>query len=202
MNNNRKVDYNRFAEMNIAEIMQEFKTTMQGFSEETAAEIRKEFGNNEIEYGEKTPLWLTVLKAYFTPFTLILLALAAISFVTEFILADAGDKSLVTVLLIVVLVVISGTMSLIQSVKANDAAEELQQMVKVTTAVKRDGQYQEIPLQDIVMGDLIKLSAGDMIPADLRIIQSKDLFVSQASLTGESYPVEKKAELGTTRNFH
>ena len=116
---------------------------------------------------------------------------------TEFILADAGDKSLVTVLLIVVLVVISGTMSLIQSVKANDAAEELQQMVKVTTAVKRDGQYQEIPLQDIVMGDLIKLSAGDMIPADLRIIQSKDLFVSQASLTGESYPVEKKAELGT-----
>lgn len=197
MNNNRKVDYNRFAEMNIAEIMQEFKTTMQGFSEETAAEIRKEFGNNEIEYGEKTPLWLTVLKAYFTPFTLILLALAAISFVTEFILADAGDKSLVTVLLIVVLVVISGTMSLIQSVKANDAAEELQQMVKVTTAVKRDGQYQEIPLQDIVMGDLIKLSAGDMIPADLRIIQSKDLFVSQASLTGESYPVEKKAELGT-----
>src|SRR5690554_3708757 len=157
MNNNRKVDYNRFAEMNIAEIMQEFKTTMQGFSEETAAEIRKEFGNNEIEYGEKTPLWLTVLKAYFTPFTLILLALAAISFVTEFILADAGDKSLVTVLLIVVLVVISGTMSLIQSVKANDAAEELQQMVKVTTAVKRDGQYQEIPLQDIVMGDLIKL---------------------------------------------
>lgn len=191
---NRAVDYNRFATLKIKEILEEFKVTMAGYSDEEAHKIRETYGSNEIEYGEKTPLWVTVIKAYFTPFTLILLALAAISFVTEFILADPGEKSIVTVLLITVLVFISGTMTLIQSVQANNAAEELQAMVEVTAAVKRDGTYQEIPMEDIVRGDLVKLSAGDMIPADLRVVQAKDLFISQASLTGESYPVEKEAE--------
>lgn len=191
---NRAVDYNRFATLTIKEILAEFKVTMAGYSDGEAAKIRETYGSNEIQYGEKTPLWVTIIKAYFTPFTLILLALAAISFVTEFILADPGEKSIVTVLLITVLVFISGTMTLIQSVQANNAAEELQAMVEVTAAVKRDGSYQEIPMEDIVRGDLVKLSAGDMIPADLRVVQAKDLFISQASLTGESYPVEKEAE--------
>lgn len=191
---NRVVDYNRYASVSSKELLQDFNVTMEGHSNETATEIRKEFGSNQIQSGAKTQLWVTVIKAYFTPFTLILLALAGISFVTEFLLAAPGERSLVTVLLITVLVLISGSMTLIQSVQANNAAEGLQAMVKVTAAVKREGIYQEIPMEEIVRGDLVQLSAGDMIPADLRIIQGKDLFISQSSLTGESYPVEKKAE--------
>lgn len=191
MKMNRTVDYVRIANLKIKEVLDEFNVTFEGLNKERVAEIRQEFGSNKIDYAEKTPFWLTVVKAYFTPFTLILLALAGISFVTEYLIANSEDQSLVTVFLIVVLVLISGTMSLIQSVNADNAAEELQAMVKVEAAVKRDGRYQEIPLEEIVRGDLIKLAAGDMIPADLRIIQAKDLFLSQASLTGESYPVEK-----------
>ena len=144
----------------------------------------QKFGSNQIQSGVKTPLWLTVIKAYFTPFTLILLALAGISFVTEFLLAAPGEKSLVTVLLITVLVLISGSMTLIQSVQANNAAEGLQAMVKVTAAVKREGIYQEIPMEEIVRGDLVQLSAGDMIPADLRIVHYFSIVPNRRKLSG------------------
>lgn len=191
---NRTVDYNRYARLTTEEVMAEFKATSAGYTQEQVQQIRTRFGSNEIHYAEKTPLWQILLKAYLTPFTLILLGLAGISFITEYLLAESGDKSLITVLLIIALVLISGTMTLIQSVQANNAAEGLQAMVKVTAAVKRTGCYQEIPMEDIVRGDLVKLSAGDMIPADLRVLQAKDLFISQASLTGESYPIEKSAQ--------
>lgn len=190
----RTVDYNCYAKLSCQDMMTEFGVNSTGYTPAQAKQIRSQYGSNDIQYAEKTPLWLTVVKAYLTPFTLILLGLASISLVTEFLLAEPGEKSLVTVLLITVLVFISGTMTLIQSVQANQAAEGLQAMVKVTAAVKRSGVYQEIPMEDIVRGDRVKLSAGDMIPADLRVIQAKDLFISQASLTGESYPVEKLAE--------
>lgn len=73
-------------------------------------------------------------------------------------------------------------------------AEELKKMVKVTDNVKRNGQYTEIPADEIVVGDLVQLSARDMIPADVRLLKTKDLFINQSALTGEFYPVEKLAE--------
>lgn len=83
------------------------------------------------------------------------------------------------------MVILSGTMSFVQSVKSSNAVEKLQNMIKVTATVIRDKKQMEIPIEEVVCGDLVQLSAGDMIPADLRLIQSKDLFVSQSSLTGE-----------------
>lgn len=88
------------------------------------------------------------------------------------------------------MVILSGTMSFVQSVKSSNAVEKLQNMIKVTATVIRDKKQMEIPIEEVVCGDLVQLSAGDMIPADLRLIQSKDLFVSQSSLTGESFPIE------------
>lgn len=192
--NTHTIDYNRYAGLTIKGILKEFNVTMQGFSTEEADQVRAQYGDNTIEYSEQSPFWVEILKAYLTPFTVVLIVLALISFVTEFLLVAPGEKDLFTVIIILALVLISGTMSLVQSVKSNNAAEQLQTLVKVTSAVKRDRSFQEIPMDNIVRGDLVKLSAGDMIPADLRLVKTKDLFISQASLTGESYPVEKKAE--------
>ena len=89
-------------------------------------------------------------------------------------------------------------MTLIQTIRSNRSVEQLESMVEVTSAVKRDGKYTEIRTEDIVIGDLVRLKAGDMIPADIRLIQTKDLFISQTSLTGESYPVEKRAQTEIT----
>lgn len=186
-------DYNRYASLATEALFNEFHITMEGFTTEEAKQVRAQYGDNKIEYSETNPFWMELLKAYLTPFTIVLIVLALISFVTEYLLAAPGEKDLFTVIIILALVFISGTMSIIQSVKSNNAAEQLQTMVKVTSAVKRDGTYQEIPMDQIVRGDLVKLSAGDMIPADLRVVKTKDLFISQTSLTGESYPVEKRA---------
>ena len=134
----------------------------------------------------KTPFIIEILKAYITPFTLVLIALGIISFITEYVLAAPGDKDLFGVAIIFTMVIVSGTMTLIQSVRSNQAAEKLKSLVKVTAAVKRNGEYTEIPMEEIVCGDLVRLSAGDMIPADMRLLSAKDLFISQAALTGKA----------------
>lgn len=122
-----------------------------------------------------------------------LLALATISFFTEYVYAAPEEKDVTGVLIMLAMVILSGTMSFVQSVKSSNAVEKLQNMIKVTATVIRDKKQMEIPIEEVVCGDLVQLSAGDMIPADLRLIQSKDLFVSQSSLTGESFPIEKHA---------
>lgn len=190
---NTQTIYTAFANQTEKELFRRFNTSANGIETVQAEEQREKFGDNSIAYGKKTPLVLEIIKAYITPFTLVLITLGIISFITEYVMAAPGDKDLFGVLIIFAMVLISGTMSLIQSVRSNQAAEKLKTLVKVTAAVKRDGRYEERPMEEIVCGDIVRLSAGDMIPADMRLLTSKDLFISQAALTGESYPVEKKA---------
>jgi Mg2+-importing ATPase len=116
------------------------------------------------------------------PLVVLLGALAAISFVT-------GDVRAGTVMCL--MVVLGVLLKFIQETRADTAAAQLKAMIKVTATVIRDCEAKEVPLKDLVPGDIVKLSAGDMIPADLRVISSKDLFIIQASLTGESLPIEK-----------
>ncbi|PQD38865.1 magnesium-translocating P-type ATPase [Enterococcus durans] len=185
--------YAAFAGKTREELLQFFHSTDHGMEEEQVEQAREQYGENSISYGKKTPFIVEVLKAYITPFTLVLIALGVISFITEYVLAAPGDKDLFGVAIIFTMVIVSGTMTLIQSVRSNQAAEKLKSLVKVTAAVKRNGKYTEISMEEIVCGDLMRLSAGDMIPADMRLLSAKDLFISQAALTGESYPVEKQA---------
>lgn len=185
--------YAAFAGKTKQELLNFFHSTDQGMKDEQIEESREKYGENSISYGKKTPFIVEALKAYITPFTLVLIALGVISFITEYVLAAPGDKDLFGVIIIFTMVIISGTMTLVQSVRSNQAAEKLKSLVKVTAAVKRNGDYTEIPMEEIVCGDLVRLSAGDMIPADMRLLSAKDLFISQAALTGESYPVEKQA---------
>lgn len=185
--------YDAFAGKTKQELLNFFHSTDQGMKDEQIEESREKYGENSISYGKKTPFIVEALKAYITPFTLVLIALGVISFITEYVLAAPGDKDLFGVIIIFTMVIVSGTMTLVQSVRSNQAAEKLKSLVKVTAAVKRNGDYTEIPMEEIVCGDLVRLSAGDMIPADMRLLSAKDLFISQAALTGESYPVEKQA---------
>lgn len=196
--NIKNLDYFELASKPIKEIWKLFNATEEGHSSEKADQVREEFGDNEIDYGTEKPLWRIIVEAYFTPFTLVLFGLAFVSFLTDYVFVPAGEQEALGAIIIVVLVLLSGTMTLIQTIRSNKSVEELESMVEVTSAVKRDGTYSEIRTEDIVIGDLVRLKAGDMIPADIRLIQTKDLFISQTSLTGESYPVEKRADTEVT----
>lgn len=170
-------------------------TSVQGLTNEAADTNREQFGSNQLA-GPKNEHWTRILIGSFvTPFTLVLFALAIVSFLVNDFFATPEDKSLVSVLIITCMVFASGLVSFVQTMRSNQAANQLKDMIHVTAAVLRDGLYQEIPTEEIVCGDIVKLAAGDMIPADLRLLKTKDLFLSQAALTGESYPVEKTSQL-------
>jgi Mg2+-importing ATPase len=165
-----------------AEILQRLNTTPNGLSDEEAAERLEVFGPNEVAQEGKHEWLHRLWTAVRNPLVILLTVLATISYVT-------GDMRAGTVMLL--MVVLGVSLRFVQETKADSAAAKLKAMIKVTATVVRAGQAKEIPLQQLVPGDIVKLSAGDMIPGDVRLISAKDLFIIQATLTGESLPVEK-----------
>ncbi|TWI97678.1 Mg2+-importing ATPase [Mucilaginibacter frigoritolerans] len=164
-----------------------------GLNKASVEEKKRKFGLNEIEH-EKAPAWFVQLfQAFLNPFIAVLIVLASVSFVMDVLMAAPGEQDYKTVIVVSVMVILSSLLRFWQEYTSNRAAEELKSMVKTTATVQRQekGKF-EINIIDLVPGDIVFLSAGDMIPADCRIIQSKDLFVSQAMLTGESLPLEKR----------
>jgi P-type Mg2+ transporter len=147
------------------------------------AEVRLDrYGPNVVAAGEVHARVRLLVKALLNPLVVLLTALGVVSLAT-------GDLRAATVMAL--MVVLGVALRFVQEVRADSAAAKLRAMIRVTATVIRDGQAREVPLADLVPGDLVKLSAGDMIPADVRVVGSKDLFLIQASLTGESMPVEK-----------
>lgn len=153
---------------------------------------REEFGSNVIDKGDEKSWIRRLFEAFINPFTLILIGLAVVSYFTDIYYAAAGEEDPMTVIIITIMVAVSGILKFVQETRSGNAAKRLSEMVQTTTLVHRYGREpEELPIEEVVVGDVIQLSAGDMIPADMRVFDSKDLFVSQAALTGESYPVEK-----------
>ncbi|MCL2469521.1 MAG: magnesium-translocating P-type ATPase [Alphaproteobacteria bacterium] len=174
-------------------------TEEHGFKEETVEQMRDKFGLNKMSQHEGESILKRLISAFINPFTAVLFALACISFFTDFAFVSPEDRELTTVVIILTMVFISGTLRFVQEYRSDKAAERLKAMVKTTTNVLRAEQGKiEIPLEDVVVGDIISLAAGDMVPADVRILSCKDLFISQSALTGESEPVEK---FSATRTF-
>lgn len=168
------------------------ETSDEGITTMTANERKSRFGHNEIQH-QKAPKWyVQLLKAFANPFIYILLAIASVSFLIDVWLPPAAERDYKTVIVVSIMIMISTLLRFIQEFRSNNAAEKLKSMVKTTATVLRKFQTkQEIPISELVPGDIIYLSAGDMIPADCRIMVSKDLFVSESMLTGEALPVEK-----------
>ncbi len=166
-----------------------------GMTDERAEESRDRFGSNILPTSKRTPLGKRLASAFINPFTIVLLILALVSVLTNVAMVDPGDESWATVIIITVMVLISGVLRFVQETRSGNVAAKLSEMIHTTASVLRDGERKEIPLEDIVVGDIVYLSAGDMMPADVRILTAKDLFVSQASLTGESEPVEKSGSI-------
>jgi Mg2+-importing ATPase len=164
-----------------------------GLTPEQVEERLERYGPNEITH-EKPPTWYQQLfHAFVTPFNGVLLAVSIVSLFTDVIFAAPQDRTFRTIIVLSAMVLLSTLLRFWQEFRSNKAAEELKAMVSSTTAVLRAGMLrpQETPISTLVPGDIVYLSAGDMIPADVRLLAAKDLFVSQAMLTGESIPVEK-----------
>ncbi len=191
------------ARRDVSDVLLYLKSSPDGISDNEASSRRVREGLNEIA-SEKPPHWLVqLLHAFNVPFNYLLLILALISFITE----DYRAAVVITLM-----VILSGSLRFWQEYRSNIAAEKLRALVRTTATVSRPyfpgdslpeiatpeskprttgSSREEVPIRDLVPGDVVYLSAGDLIPADIRILSAKDLFVSQSSLTGESLPVEK-----------
>lgn len=169
-------------------------SSSEGLSAIHARERLGRFGLNEVHH-EKAPAWVKqLIQAFINPFIGILLIIAILSFILDVWLANPGEADYKTVTMVGIMVMVSSLLRFFQEYRSNQAAEQLKSMVKTTaTVLRRFTGKKETDIKNLVPGDIIILSAGDMIPADCRIVQSKDLFVSQSMLTGESLPVEKSS---------
>ncbi|MCL2799613.1 MAG: magnesium-translocating P-type ATPase [Endomicrobia bacterium] len=173
-------------------LLSEYDNDLSGFDEENVEIMRDEYGKNEITRKNEDGLLKRLFDAFVNPFTIVLFLLAIVSYVTDGVLAAKDDKDYSVVIIITIMVTISGLMRFIQETRSGKAAAKLSEMVRTTISVqRRETGKIEIPIRELVIGDIVYLAAGDMAPADMRMLQTKDLFVSQSSLTGESEPVEK-----------
>lgn len=184
------------ASHDVDEVYKLLNSSKIGLTEEQVEKSREIYGTNEITKGQDISLAKKLFEAFINPFTAILLILALVSLFTDVIWASPNDRNYMTVIIITTMVMISGVMKFVQESRSGNAAKELNEMIHTTTLVERIGVgKKEIPLDEVVVGDIIYLSSGDIIPADLRVCYAKDLFVSQSALTGESEPVEKYSEV-------
>ena len=176
------------AQKNPDTLLIQYDNASNGYNDDKIEEMRDQYGVNLITRREKASLLKRLWDAFINPFTVVLFALTLIALLS-------GD--IPAVVIVLTMVVISGLLRFVQERRSGSAAERLGEMVETTAAVMRrdeDAEFsekREIPLDEIVVGDIVHLAAGDIIPADVRFLRVKDLFVSQASLTGESEPVEK-----------
>ncbi|PNU31188.1 magnesium-translocating P-type ATPase [Serratia marcescens] len=172
------------------QLFERFHSHPEGITAHEAEQVRRRCGENVIDDQQKEAWWQHLWHCYRNPFNLLLTALGMISYATE---------DLTGALVIALMVLISTLLNFIQEARSNRAADALKAMVSNTATVIRSdaltgkSEHVELPIAQLVPGDIIKLAAGDMIPADLRVLSAKDLFISQAALTGESLPVEKSA---------
>lgn len=191
MEANAKARLLKAAALEPEKVLQQYEVAESGHNADAVEPLREAYGENRITRQKQETALRRLLRAFSDPFALVLVAIAGVSLVTDVILAAPGQKDPWSVIIVLVMVFISGILQFTQESRSSKAAEALGEMVETTIAVRRDGKEEEIPIDEIVVGDIVVLAAGDMVPADMRVMQAKDLFVSQSSLTGESEPVEK-----------
>ena len=189
----------------IAQTLANLKCNRNGLTQDDADERLEQFGANQVAHDKAPHALIQLIKAFNNPFIFVLMVLAAISFFTDYWLPrQSGEETELTgVIIILIMVTLSVLLRFWQEYRTNKAAEALKSMVRTTATVLRRSSYSahpltlEVPIRELVPGDIIQLSAGDMVPADVRLIASRDLFISQAILTGEAIPIEKYDAMGS-----
>ncbi|MBI1871300.1 MAG: magnesium-translocating P-type ATPase [Chlamydiae bacterium] len=171
-----------FASSPIEALLEHFNTSMGGLMEPEAWERLKTYGYNEPAKKKKRTLLWQILSKFFNPLVIVLVIVGLFSYFF-------GEK--ISAFLVFLMVLMSIFLSFIQEYRSGKEAEKLSEMVRATATILRNGRKKEVKMREIVPGDVVDLYAGDMLPADLRLISCKDLFINQASLTGESFPIEK-----------
>ncbi len=173
-----------------------YNVNLDGLTQNIAEEKISKYGLNEISQGKPKKWYNYFLQSLFSPFNSILIGISFLLIYTDVILPE--NPSFANILVIILLVTVSTLLEFFEEYRSNKAAEKLKELVATTTTVLRDGKKVNLPMKEITIGDIVVLSAGDMIPADLRVLESKDLYVSQSSLTGESDSVKKLSDTEIT----
>ncbi len=172
------------ARADTGKVLSELESGSAGLSTGEAETRLKQYGPNEIAREQRKSVLMRLWDNVKNPLVILLTLLALVSYAT-------GDMRATAVIMMMVL--LSVVLRFYQEMRADNAAEKLKAMVSTKATVARDGKDVEVPLHNLVPGDIIRLAAGDMVPGDVRVLSAKDLFINQAALTGESLPVEKIA---------
>ena len=195
MKNNKKNEgvnlqkYTRDCIMSTEEYIKEKNIPLDGISNSEAIRRIQEYGYNEMKQAKPKKWYYYFMKSLLTPFNCILLGIAVVLSYTDIIIAETPNYA--NIIVIVILVFISTLLEFFEEYRSNKAAEKLKELVATTTTVLRSGNREKIQLKEVAVGDIVILSAGDMIPADLKVLEAKDLYVRQSSLTGESDAIKK-----------
>lgn len=180
------------SEFSNEELLKNFNSSLDGLSQSQIKKNQSLYGNNSINAEKERPIILQFFKSFINPFVFVLVIIAIISYLTGVVFVPPGQQSWSQINIIVSLIIVGGIIQFIQEYRSGKAAKALESFVKTTCSVKRENQdFQQIETKDLVVGDIVKLKTGDMIPADLKILECKDFLVSQSTLTGEAEPVEK-----------
>ncbi len=176
-------------------LFQDLQISKNGYCEEQIENSRKHYGNNQFTSRSKDTTAFRLRRAFINPFTIILLILAVISFVTDVLLASNFSRNITMVVIILCMLLISGVIRFLQEMRSKRVADHLTHLLHSSVSVLRNGSWTEIPSSDLVVGDIVRFSAGDWIPADIRLTTTSNLFISQSVITGESAILEKDSKV-------
>lgn len=190
--------YESLSKMDKEKLFGALKTKENGLSKEVAEERLEEFNKTHKIKSKKIEYFKIFFHAFINPFSLILIFIALMTFLTDIILASEAERSYFSLAVILTIVILGGTIRFVEEVKSFKDTSKLLSLVSNKTTVIRDGETFEIPLEEIVEGDILSLGSGDIIPSDLRIFESKDLFINESSLTGETDSIEKSVDYKET----
>lgn len=184
----------KYAYREVSQIYQELEISGEGLSQSQVELMREKYGINSFSQRRNDTMLRLLRRAFINPFNIILLVLGIISLATDVVLVSNFARNATTAVIIFSMILISGTIRLVQELRAKNASKQLNRLIHESITVRRAGEVKEIPAEELVVGDIVLLAAGDRIPADLRLTKVSDLFLSQAAITGESAILEKNAQ--------
>ena len=181
------------SQLSVDKLLEKYNSSLDGISVVDVDDRIEEYGKNIIDLKDNNTLGHKLKEAFINPFNIVLFIVAIITYITDVVISPQKDYA--TFILIMSTILISAIISFNQQTKSDNAARKLKKMITNKMEVIRDGVQYTVDIENIVPGDIVKLSSGDMIPGDVRFLEVKDLFIDQAALTGESNPVEKFTDL-------